>query len=166
METKQIFYKETPSNAGQKWSNEEEILLLDELNKNMDIEIIAKKHNRSIGGINARRREIAYKLSSSNISIEDIIIKTKLDKEEILETIKRRQNKSIKNNIIIENTKILSTENQKTLSIENEIYGIKNGIYGIKNEIYGMKNEIKELKYNIKELIEMMKAVYEFEDAF
>ena len=34
----------------------------------------------------------------------------------------------------------------------------------LQNEIKEMKNEIKEMKTTVKELIEMMKAVYEFED--
>ena len=36
--------REYPSNMGEKWSDEEEILLLEELNNNIDIEIIAQKH--------------------------------------------------------------------------------------------------------------------------
>ena len=54
--------KEYPSNMGQKWSNEEEILLLEELNNNIDIGIIAQKHNRTIGGINSRSKKIANKM--------------------------------------------------------------------------------------------------------
>ena len=34
----------------------------------------------------------------------------------------------------------------------------------LQNDVKEMKNEIKELKNNIKELVEMMKAVYDFED--
>jgi hypothetical protein len=51
-------------------------LLLDELSKNITIEVIAQLHKRTIGGINARRREIAYKMHSNNISMEEIISKT------------------------------------------------------------------------------------------
>lgn len=142
--------KEYPSNTGQKWTDEEEKILLEELNKNMDIELIAQCHNRTTGGINARCREIAYKLYSNNISMEEIIVKTKLDKNQITETIKKRQHNPKKCNNI--------TEINKPFSIENEIYEMK-------NEIYEMKNDIKELKNTIKELVEMMKAVYEFEDA-
>jgi hypothetical protein len=53
--------KEYPSNMGQKWTDEEETLLLKELNENVDIETISQTHNRTTGGINSRRREIAYK---------------------------------------------------------------------------------------------------------
>ena len=131
--------KEYPSNTGQKWTNEEEILLLEELSKNINIQLIAQCHNRTTGGINARRREIAYKLYNNNNSMDEIILKTKLDRECIREIIERRQNNNSK--------KI--TEIKKPLE----------------SEINEMKNDIKELKNTIKELVEMMKAVYEFEDA-
>jgi len=135
--------KEYPSNTGQKWTYEEETLLLEELSKNMDIQVIAESHNRTIGGINSRRREIAYKLYSNNNSMEEIILKTKLEETKITEIIKKRENnhekcKSVK-------------EIKKPFSIECEMDEIK--------------NDIKEVKNTIKELVAMMKAVYEFEDA-
>jgi hypothetical protein len=133
--------KEYPSNMGKKWADEEEILLLEELSKNIDIQLIAQSHNRTIGGINSKRREIAYKLYSNNNSMEEIMLKTKLDEDEIIETIKRRQNNPKKCKSV--------TEIKTPFSIE----------------IYELKNDIKELKNTIKELVEMMKAVYEFEDA-
>ena len=135
--------KEYPSNTGQKWTDEEETLLLEELSKNLYIELIAKTHNRTAGGIHARRKEIVYKLYSNNISMEEIIAKTKLDKDQILETIQKRQHNSKKCKSM--------TEIAKPFSIESEINVIK--------------HDIKELKNTIKELVEMMKAVYEFEDA-
>ena len=61
--------KNYPSNTGQKWTDEEESLLLEELSKGIDIEIIAQSHKRTIGGINSRRREIAYKLHVKNTSM-------------------------------------------------------------------------------------------------
>ena len=134
--------KEYPSNIGQKWTNEEEKLLLEELSKNIDIKIIAQSHNRTIGGINARRSRIAYKLYSNNISMEEIILKTKLGENQIIETIKNLQsNPRIYKSVI---------EIKKPFSIESEIGEIK--------------NDIKELKNTIKELVEMMNAIYEFED--
>ena len=136
--------KEYPSNIGKKWTDEEEKLLLEELSKNMDIEVISQSHNRTTGGINARRREIAFKLYSSNNSMEEIIVKTKLDEYQIIETIKRRENNSNKKCKLIKEIK---------------------PSFLIENEIEEMKNEIKDLKNTIRELVEMMKAVYEFEDS-
>ena len=134
--------KDYPSNTGQKWTDEEEGLLLEELSKNIDIQQIAKSHNRTTGGINARRRQIAYKLHSNKISMEEIILKTKLEEDQIIEIIKRQNNVN------------------KCKSVR-EI----NPPFSIESEIDEMKNDIKELKNTLRELVEMMKAVYEFEDA-
>jgi hypothetical protein len=139
--------KDYPSNMGQKWSDEEETLLLEELSKNIDIQLIAQCHKRTTGGINARRRDIAYKLYSNNTSMEDILLKTKLDKDQIIETIKRRQ----KCKSVIEIKKPFSESEMDEMD-------------EMKNDIKELKNDIKELKNTINELVEMMKAVYEFED--
>ena len=144
--------KEYPSNMGQKWSDEEEILLLQEINNNIDISIIAQKHNRTIGGINSRRREIAYKMYLKNVSIEEIIRQTKLDNNSIEETIKKRQNNNSK--------KI------KTKELDNLFISInKNDYIELQNDVKNMKNDIKQIKNTLGELVEMIKSIYEFEDA-
>ena len=143
--------KEYPSNMGQKWSDAEEILLLEELNNNIDIEIIAQNHNRTIGGINSRRREIAYKMYLKNVSIEEIIRQTKLDNYSIEETIKKRQNNN--------------SNKLKTKEIDNVFISINKKDYiELTNDVINMKNDIKQIKNTLGELVEMMKAVYEFED--
>ena len=143
--------KEYPSNMGQKWNDEEEELLLQELNDNIDIEIIAQKHNRTIGGINSRRREIAYKMYLKNVSINEIIRQTKLDNNSIEETINKRQNNNSK--------KI------KTKEVDNVFISInKNDYIELQNDVKNMKNDIKQIKHTLGELVEMMKAVYKFED--
>lgn len=136
--------KEYPSNLGQKWSDAEEIILLEELNKNIDIETIAQNHSRTKGGIYSRRNHIAYKMYLKNISMEEIIEKTKLDEDSIKKTIEKNE---------IYNPK---SYQKKTTEIKKPFL--------IETEIFELKNEIKELKNNVKELVEMMKAVYEFED--
>jgi hypothetical protein len=122
--------KEYLSNVGQKWYDEEETILLEELNKNINIKIIAQNHNRTIGGINSRCKEIAYKMYLKNISMEEIIEKTKLDEECITQIINKK-------------TKIVETK--KPFSIESEITA--------------MKNDIKELKNTIKELVKIIKLL-------
>jgi hypothetical protein len=143
--------KEYPSNMGQKWSDEEEILLLEELNNNIDIEIIAQKHSRTIGGINSRRREIAYKMYLKKVSMEEIIKKTKLDYNSIEQSIQKRQtNNSNKN---------------KNEEVDNVFISInKNDYRELQADVRNMKNDIKQIKQTLGELVEMMKAVYEFED--
>ncbi len=139
--------KEYPSNIGQKWTDAEEALLLDSLKNNTDIELIAKTHNRTVGGIYARRREIAYKMYTSNVSTEEIVEKTTLPKEQLIELIKTRQ--SIHKKHKSPTTSTSSTK--KTLSAKDELAEIK--------------NDIKDIKRTINELVDMMKAVYDFEEA-
>jgi hypothetical protein len=142
---------EYSSNMGQKWSDEEEILLLEELNNNIDVETIAQKHSRTIGGINSRRREIAYKMHLKNVSIEEIIKQTKLDYDSIKQTIQKRENHK--------STKI------KTKEIDNVFISInKNDYIELQNDVKNMKNDIKIIKNTLGELVEMIKALYEFED--
>ncbi len=145
--------KEYPSNMGQKWDENEETLLLEELNNNIDIETIAQKHSRTIGGINSRRQEIAYKMYSKKMSIEEIIKQTKLDYnciEEIIQKKQKRQN---------------NTSKIKTKEIDNVFISInKNDYIELQNDVKNIKNDINQIKNTLGELVEMLKAVYEFED--
>lgn len=145
--------KTLPSNLGKKWTEQEESLLLTELNNNIDIEIIAEKHNRTKGSIVSRQKEIAYKMYVKKISMEEIINKTKLDKFTVNEYIEKKlYNTGIKNCI-------------KKNKIEDKKFSTEDEINEMKNDIKEMKNDIKELKNTLKELVDMMKAVYEFEDS-
>jgi hypothetical protein len=142
-------YIEYPSNVGQKWSDKEEISLLEELSNNIDIEQIAQNHNRTIGGIESRRREIAYKMYLKNLDIEEIIKQTKLDYNSIEQTIQKRQNNKSKKNKELDDVFICIN---------------KNDYIELQNDVKNMKNDIKQIKNTLGELVEMMKAVYDFED--
>ena len=132
--------KEYPSNLGKIWTDEEEILLLEKLNNNIDIDTIAEQLNRTKGGIYSRRNHIAYEMYLKNISMEEIIKTTKINEERIRQIIEKKQNYTP--------SKIKETKKH----------------YSIESEIAEMKNDINEIKTTIKELVELMKAVYEFED--
>lgn len=137
---------EYPSSTGQKWSLTEEKLLLDQLDKNIDINIIAQTHNRTVGGIIGRQQVLAYKMYLHNMSIEEIILKSRLNIEQITETITKKEQKNKQ-----ARTKYpTATSEPKKFSLETEVME--------------MRIEIKELKNRINELVEMMKAVYEFKD--
>ena len=85
------------------------------------------------------------------ISIEEIIKQTKLDYDCIEQTIQKRQNNTSK--------KI------KTKELDNVFISInKNDYIELQNNVKYMKNDIKQIKNTLGELVEMMKAVYEFED--
>jgi hypothetical protein len=148
---------QSPSNMGKKWNDEEEASLLDELEKDMDMNQIAQNHKRTVGAISFRLEDIAYKMHSKEIPTEEITRKTRLTEERITETIQKRQQARQPNRGGPKEITV-SQPQPKLKPEESEIAELK-------NEMVVMKNEIIELKGSIKELIEMMKAVYEFEDA-
>lgn len=142
--------KLAPSNMGKKWNDEEEATLLDELEKDMDMNVIAQNHKRTVGAISFRLEDIAYKMHSKEVPMEEITRKTRLTEERIGETIQKRQQ---------------ARQQQRQKQPQPKSKPEESEIAELKNEIVHMKREITELKGSIKELIEMMKAVYEFEDA-
>lgn len=139
--------KSLPCQTGHKWTDEEEELLLEELSINPDIKLIAQKHNRTTGGINARRKLIAFKLYTANNSFIDIMLKTKLNEQQITEAINKEET----------NTPLSETKKRKTQETEKP--------FSIETEIYEIKSDIKILQNTVNELVGMIKAIYEFEDA-
>ncbi len=65
-------YQKYPASHGFRWSDNEELILLDELSNNISINDIAINHNRTMGGIKARIKEISLKMYNNGISIEEI----------------------------------------------------------------------------------------------
>jgi len=139
-----ILEKYKPENKGMKWTKEEEQILLEELNNNDDIELISTKHKRTIGGINSRRKQIAYSMYIENIPICEIINKTKLNEEQILDIINKK-------NIDKKNI------DKKKFSKEDEIIEIKKN-FSIEDEIIEIKKEIIELKNIINNLVKIIKS--------
>lgn len=133
--------------------------MLQELNNNINIETIAQAHNRTVGGIKGRQLSIAYKMYCNKVCINEITTKTKLSKEEILELVAKKENLQKKTK---PEKKQLFEQNQ--LVLDNEFKELKIEIKDLKLEIKDLKFEIKEIKNTVQELVEMMKAVYEFED--
>ena len=129
------------SNRGHIWTNEEESTLLNELNNNVDVELIAINHKRSSLSIKCKCEDIAYKLYIKNIPTEEIMKQTKLDKEQFIEVIKKRETKNNIRNI--------------TPSINNETKN--NDLLILKNEISEIKNDIKEIKNKLNELFNLIK---------
>jgi len=161
--------KLAPSNMGKKWNDEEEATLLDELEKDMDMNQIAQNHKRTVGAISFRLEDIAYKMNSKEVPMEEITRKTRLTEVRIAETIQKRQQarqqaqdqkQEQPNRGPKERTPMLTP-----VQLQPKTKPEQSEIAELKSEIVHMKSEITELKGSIKELIEMMKAVYEFEDA-
>ena len=66
-----------PANIGKIWTIDEENTLLQELNDDIDIELIAQAHKRTRGAISSRKRLIAYNMYLANVPEEEILKKPK-----------------------------------------------------------------------------------------
>jgi hypothetical protein len=167
--------KEYPSNLGKAWDEDEESLLIEELYSNMDIETIARNHNRTMGGINSRRRLIAYNMYLNNSTMESIIKWTKLDEECIKQIIEKKSgNNSVKikkdKPIKIKKVKDDNVIGEEVINEDNNIVSsrldsINYDIVGIKKDIMTMKRDMKELKITMNDMFEMMRSFYEIKDA-
>lgn len=136
-----------PSNFMVRWTTEEDNLLLQELKDNIGIEEIAKLHNRTLGGIIGRQKTISYKMYLNAMTEEDILSITKLSEGQFRESIAKNDARAK-----------MKANNKNVIAnyIPNQVIQ-ESALEEMKNEIIGLKNTVKEL-------VEMMKAVYEFED--
>ena len=126
------------SNVGQLWSLKEEELLLFELKNNMSIHAIADNHKRTVGGINARRKQIAHKMFIRKMPIEEIIKQTKLDYYVVQEIIEKHKNSN--------KPKIDTNE--------------------LQNDIANIKKDINEMKQSIIELANMVKSMSQVNNTY
>ena len=65
--------REYPSRIGKKWTKQEDKSLVDNLILGVDRDIIAKKHNRTLGAIICRINLIAYNMYNNGVSKNDIM---------------------------------------------------------------------------------------------
>ena len=126
-----------------RWTEEEDLRLIDELSTNNDISNIASKHGRTILCINFRRRVIAYNMYKNNIQMGVIQNKTKLDIASINETIQRR--------------------NRQKWSTEPSAHTCCDHSYR-NTDMKTIKEDICILKTNMQEILEKINAIYEFEN--
>ena len=113
--------KEYPSALGKLWTSEEDTQLLEELSQNLDKEEIAKNHNRTIGGINSRIRDVAYKMYKNNMSVEEIMEKTKLVEEQVSALSQKRRRRTNSRS----NTTRTDDNNTNISHLENDIVELK-----------------------------------------
>jgi hypothetical protein len=151
METELIF-----KNAGETWLHEEDTQLNKLYNEDLlDIIEISKIHNRAPGGIISRLIKHNYIANRTLARGYTAYKNSDLYKEIVL------NNKDKKKTDIVDKPE----KKIKQTKIDNILININKSDYiELQNDVKEMKNEIKDLKNNIKELVEMMKAVYDFED--
>ena len=81
-----------PSRLGAPWKDEELIQLLTSVKNKESFQDIAKKHERTLGGIRSKLRQLAAEYyTNDDKSIEEIKVITGLDKESIIDAIQKRE---------------------------------------------------------------------------
>ena len=146
-----------PERMGMKWEDEEVLKLLSSIKQKKSIEEISLEHKRTIGGINSQRKKIAAEYYfNDKKTIEEIMKYTGLTKEEIEDTIERKN--------ILNNIKKMQNINKESLVIPSETIKNKKKSVEIPSDIIELKQDVKEIKENIAKILEMMNALYEFEN--
>lgn len=134
-------------NMGTPWREPEVSTLLKEIKDGIRIQEIAKSHKRTEGGIRSRLREIAYDKYKEQMSINDIMELTRLSKDDVIDTITRREyadekkaEKSKKPSpvVIAKEAEVLS----KTLELKTE-----------KSELQEILKTLKSLEERVAEYI-------------
>jgi hypothetical protein len=154
---KQMETENNIKNVGEPWLQEED----EQLNKLYNIDMldiieISKIHNRAPGEIISRLCKHNYIPNRTSARGYMIYKKSDLYKQIVFSSeLKRRENKERRET---------KEEIKKSKKNNNMIKINKIDYIELQNVVKDMKNEIIELKTTIKELVEMMKAVYEFED--
>jgi hypothetical protein len=137
--------KDIPSNMGCKWSDIEERALLDNIQNNLDIEEIAKKHSRTYGAISARLEVIAMRMYEENRYDTEYIEKlTRLNEQTIQEAINKKRAKSEKYET--KNYDVSRTEVMKVTKVTE--------VMTLKRDLQICFDEIKDIKANVRVLME------------
>jgi uncharacterized protein YgiM (DUF1202 family) len=173
--------KDIPSNMGCKWSDIEERALLDNIQNNLDIEEIAKKHSRTSGAISARLEVIAMRMYEENrYDIEYIEKLTRLNEQTIQEAINKKRAKNDKYET--KNYDVSHTEVTKVMTLKRDLQICFDEIKDIKANVRALmetdsrsrKDDIEDLKKQIQnmldinniksDIIELKKATLGFRD--
>jgi hypothetical protein len=137
--------KDIPSNMGCKWSDIEERALLDNIQNNLDIEEIAKKHSRTSGAISARLEVIAMRMYEENRYDTEYIEKlTRLNEQTIQEAINKKRAKSERYET--KNYDVYRTEVMKVTKVTE--------VMTLKRDLQICFDEIKDIKANVRVLME------------
>jgi len=141
-----------PSEFGSKWTEMEEKQLLNEIEIGMDIDTIAKHHNRTIGGIQSRFNELIYNMSFEK-SKEEIMKRMNITEEKFACIITYHTKKHEKR----------QKRKDKLQRINQEQKIIQPSVTPVLSEITELKTEVASLKKMIKHLTTLVESMYEFE---
>ena len=80
-----------PARMGKAWDDHETLNLLEKIRENKTVDIIAKEHERTVGGITSKLRVLAYEFYEEGKTIDQIKKYTGLSTEQIADSISKRE---------------------------------------------------------------------------
>jgi len=135
--------------------------LLSEISQNLDMETVARNHNRTIGGITVRLREIACDMYVNNMPMDEIINKTRLPENQILEELKRKGGRFTAKPVNTIENQMLSQSNIKKEVQKNETIEIKLvNDNNVEHDIAEIKEQLKIMNKNIEKILGVMGMAY------
>lgn len=122
------------SNKGKLWSGDEDILLIENLKRNLPLYKISEIHQRTIKGIDARILYLACKLHINGISKARIISKLKINEDDYtLSILKYKENMLVDKESLVNHGK--RWEKHEEISLIDNIYE-KKTLYELSNEMH------------------------------
>ena len=142
-------------NRGAPWRDSEVQQLLKEIKDNISFEDIAKAHKRTESGIRSRLRVIAYDKYKENMSINNIVALTRLPKDDVIDSINKRE--------YAEGKKAERGKTQTKLTFREEPQVLAKVLHP-KNEVSELQEILKTLKSLEVRVTEYIKERAIFDD--
>ena len=119
--------------AGMPWTTEEDAELMERVTSKMDMENIAKAHNRTISGIRSRIMTNAMKMmETNNMSMEDVSKHVRVPLEELLAHKQKQKRGKPKDGIPKTSSHPINMQDDKYMQILIEIRDLLKDIAGSK----------------------------------
>ena len=133
-------------NMGCPWETAELLQLLKEVKDKIPYEDMAKAHKRTVGGITSRLRQLAYDYYTEEKSIDEIMVITGLSKDDVVDTVTRRE----------------YTENKRAEKRAEKEKAINKNILVKESDVLA-PNPVKAPKSELSELQEILKTLKSLE---
>jgi phosphoribosylformylglycinamidine (FGAM) synthase-like enzyme len=136
-----------PARMGQPWDDTEVAKLHNEIQANLSFEEIAKLHQRTVGGVVAYLKNMAYHShKTDNKTLEEIILMTGLTDKQIRKAIEKRERGSSEK-------KIEKVEKKLEKAIKKAERSVSSN-----EDITDLRVDIQEIKHSLQEILRLLKA--------
>jgi translation initiation factor 2 beta subunit (eIF-2beta)/eIF-5 len=137
-----------PARMGQPWDDAEVAKLHNEIQANLSFEEIAKLHERTVGGVVAYLKNMAYHShKTENKTLEEIILMTGLTDKQIRKAIEKRERGPISEK------KIEKVEKKLEKALKKAERSVSSN-----EDLSDLRTEIQEIKHTVQEILTLLKA--------